>query len=119
MLKLTTIKDYCKKHNLTDTAVRKQIKTEKIKSVEFDNLTYIVEESREVEKLKSQIKLKNSNIKELKAKAEKFENQQERIIKLEAKIEKLENKLEEQRDKKEQLFEKVIAQYHILLPNNS
>ena len=112
---LISVKDYCKKHKITDAAVRKQINTKKITSTIYQDITYIVIESNEKEKLKSQVKLKNATIKTINTKIHFYENQKETIIKLENKIEKLENKLEEQRDKKEELYEKVIGE----ITNNS
>lgn len=116
-LKLITVKDYCKIKKLTDAGVRKQIKTNKLQSLIFDDITYVAIEDTETDKLKNQIKLKNAKISELKALNQKYENQQNVIQEQKEKIEKLEEKLEVQRDDKEKLYEKMIVQYHNLLPS--
>lgn len=56
-LKLITIKEYCKENNISDSGVRKQIKENKITSLVYNDLTYIVIESNVEDKLKDTIKL--------------------------------------------------------------
>ena len=106
---LITVKEYCKKYNITDGGVRKKITNHKLTSLIYEDITYIVIESNEKEKLKSNIKLKNSKIREMEHKIHFYENQKETIIKLENKVLNPEEKLEEQIDKKEELYEKVIG----------
>ena len=114
-LELQTIKEYCKKNSISDSGVRKQIKENKLVSLVYNDLTYIVIETVEKEKLKSDIKLLRQKNKTLEQERQYYINQSEKIEKLESKVEKLEDKLEVQRDTKEQLYEKVIGQ--LLLPN--
>lgn len=109
LLNLVSVKDYCKKFNITDAAVRKKIKNETLTSVIYNEITYVVIESDEVDKLKNQLKLKNQQLKTIKNELLLYTNQKETIDKLEAKIDKLEDKLEKTTDKKEQLYEKVIG----------
>ena len=107
---LITVKEFCKKEKISDAAVRKKIQNKKVVSLIYEDITYIVIENNDKEKLKSNIKLKNSKIREMEHKIHFYENQKETIIKLENKVEKLEEKLEEQRDTKEALYEKVIGE---------
>lgn len=107
---LITVKEYCRRKKISDTAARKQINTNKIESVIFKDITYIIIDNNDKEKLKANVKLKNSKIREMEHKIHFYENQKETIIKLEKKIDKLEDKLEEQRDTKEALYEKVIGE---------
>jgi len=109
LLNLVSVKDYCKKFSITDAAVRKKIKNETLTSVIYNEITYVVIESDEVDKLKNQLKLKNQQLKTIKNELLLYTNQKETIDKLEAKIDKLEDKLEKTTDKKEQLYEKVIG----------
>ena len=106
---LITVKEYCNKHKISDAAVRKKINNNKVISLIYEDITYIVIESNEKEKLKINIKLKNQKLKTLEQEKHFYENQKETIIKLENKIEKLEEQLEKQRDTKEELYEKVIS----------
>ena len=114
--KLLTIKEYCRLNKITDAGARKQIASGKVVSVSFEEQSYIVVESNEVEALKASLKSAREKIKTLQAEAILYLNQSERIEKLESKIELLENKLESQRESKEELYEKVIGQYDRLLP---
>lgn len=109
VLNLVSVKDYCKKFNITDAAVRKKIKTETLTSVIYDDITYVVIESDEIYKLKNQLKLKTQQLKTIQNELLLYTNQKETIDKLEAKIEKLEDKLEHTTEKKEELYEKVIG----------
>jgi len=109
LLNLVSVKDYYKKFNITDAAVRKKIKNETLTSVIYNEITYVVIESNEVDKLKNQLKLKNQQLKTIKNELLLYTNQKETINKLEAKIDKLEDKLEHTTEKKEELYEKVIG----------
>lgn len=86
---LLNIKDYCKKFNISDSGVRKQIKENKLVSVVFNDLTYIVIETNEIDKLKDKIKLLREQKKGLENKVislEKelnfYENQKEELKEL-------------------------------------
>ena len=116
-LELITIKDYIKKTKLSDSGIRKQIKENKLTSLIYKDLIYIVIESNEKDKLKQDVKLLRQKNKTLQQEKHFYINQDEKIIKLEDKLESLEDKLERQRDTKEELYEKMISQYHLLLPN--
>jgi len=119
--KLLTIKEYCKLNQITDAAVRKQIKNKNINHCSYQNQTYIIIEDTKEEELKQKIKLLNSNIKALRNEIKQYtrqddiiEEQKRSIEKLENKIGKLESKLEKQYEKKELLYEKVIGDMALL-----
>ena len=94
---LISVKEYCNKYKITDAAVRKQIKNNKVISLVYEDITYIVIENNDKEKLKNNIKLKNQKLKTLEQEKYFYDNQKETIIKLENKIEKLEEELKEER----------------------
>jgi len=118
-MRLITVREYAKQEGLTEQGVRKRVTSKLIKSVQLDELSYIVIEDKSptiIKDLKSKIKLLNSNIKTLKAQAQVVINQDEHINKLENRVEYLEKKLddlftklEESTSKKEELYEKVIS----------
>jgi hypothetical protein len=114
-LVLTPIKEYCKKHSITDAGARKRVAQKLVKSCQLVGNLYIIEESNELEALKNKNRLLNSKIKELKSSALIYVKQEELINKLENKVELLENKLESQRNSKEELYEKVIGQMDRLI----
>jgi len=123
ILKLLTVKEYCKISKITDAAARKQIKNNSVNHCIFKDQTYIVIEDTTEENQKNKIKLLNSNVKAIRNEIKQYTNQndiiseQKRIIeKLEQKLDKLEQKLEAQYTKKEELYEKVIG--HITLIEN-
>lgn len=110
-MKLILLKDYIKQSKLSESGVRKSIKSNNLLSVEIDNNTYVVIEDKDqtiIKDLKNKVKLLQSDKRELKKELLLYENQKETIIKLETKIDKLETKLEQQTEKKEELYEKVI-----------
>jgi len=118
-----TVKDYCKKYKVTDAAVRKN---KNLVTVKYNDLTYIVVEDNEVEKLKNKVKLQNSNIKALRNEVriytkqdEVIQEQKERILKLENRIEKLEDKLDKQVETKENLFRDVLGHMNKQLEHNN
>lgn len=113
---LLTVKDYCKINSITDAGARKQIATGKLVGITFDDQTYVVVESNEVDLLKASLKSSREKIKTLQAQALLYSSQSEHIEELKNKVELLEGKLDTQRDDKEKLYEKVIAQYAIMLP---
>ena len=111
-MKLVILKDYIKQSKLSESGVRKSIKSNNLKSVEYENNTYIIIEDKDkeiIKDLRNKNKIINSKVRELKKELLLYENQKETINKLENKIDKLENKLEQQTEKKEELYEKVIA----------
>jgi len=126
-MRLITVREYAKQEGLTEQGVRKRVTSKLIKSVQLDELTYIVIDDNRpgvIKDLKSKIKLLNSNIKTLKAQAQVVINQDEHIKKLENRVEYLEQKLddlftklEESTSKKEELYEKVIST--VLIENRS
>lgn len=116
ILKLESVKNYCKKNNITDGGVRKKIKNNTLNSCSYNDQVYIILEDNFDEVCKNKIKLLNSNIKSLRNEVkiytkqdELVEQQKVRIEKLEARIEKLEDKLDKQIETKESLYEKVIG----------
>ena len=121
ILKLITVKEYCKQNDITDAAARKQIKSNKVNSCSYDDQTYIIIDDRTDEQNKNKIKLLNSNIKALRNEIkshikqdELIQEQKSKIEKLEIRNEKLESKLEDQYEKKEMLYEKVIGHMALL-----
>jgi len=115
---LVSVKEYCNKNKLTDGAVRKAMKSGKLPSIIIDNITHVAVASDEVAKLKTKVKLLNSKIRELKNKVLLYTNQEQELQKRADLITKLEAKLDTQIEKKEELYEKVIAQFNIMLIEN-
>ena len=74
---LISVKEYCNKYKITDAAVRKQIKNNKVISLVYEDITYIVTESNEKEKLKINIKIKNQKLKTLEQEKNFYENQKD------------------------------------------
>lgn len=123
ILKLISVKEYCKRHKITDAAARKHIKQNSVKHCIYDSQTYIILEDNTEEKQRHKIRLLNSNIKALKNEVKQYakqddmiEEQKKIIQKLEAKLDTIEAKLEAQYAKKEELYEKVIN--HMALIEN-
>lgn len=126
-MRLITVREYAKQEGLTEQGVRKRVTSKLIKSVQLNELTYIVIDDNRpdvIKDLKSKIKLLNSNIKTLKAEAQVIRNQDEYVNKIENRVEYLEKKLddlfaklEESTSKKEELYEKVIST--VLIENRS
>lgn len=116
---LITLKEYCHREKITDAAARRRA----LQFLKIDDLTYIVEDSNEVQELKNKNRNLTLKLKEQKARNEMYirqddliEEQKERIKKLEARTEALEwqietqqNKLIEQVETKEKLYEKFIS----------
>ena len=61
ILKLLTVKEYCKISKITDAAARKKIKNNSVKHCIFNDQTYIVIEDTTQENQENKIKLFNSN----------------------------------------------------------
>ena len=108
---LISVKEYCRRNKITDAATRKQINTKKITSLIYEDITYIVIESNEKEKLKSSIKLKNQKIKTLEQEKYFYDNQKDLIIKLENKIEKLEERLYTETQEQKKLLKEMVGHY--------
>ena len=64
-LELISIKEYAKKKNISEQAIRKQIATKKITSVLYNNITYVVVESIEKQKNRQLITYYRKEIKQL------------------------------------------------------
>ncbi len=121
ILKLLTVKEYCKIKKITDAAARKQIKNNSVNHCSYNDQTYIVMEDGTEENQKQKIKLLNSNLKALRNEIKQYtrqddtiEEQKKTIEKLDNKLDKLEQKLETQYTKKEELYEKVIGHMALL-----
>ena len=117
ILKLISVKEYCKRHKITDAAARKHIKQNSVKHCIYDSQTYIILEDNTEEKQRHKIRLLNSNIKALKSEVKQYTKQDDIIEEQKRIIQKLEVKLEAQYAKKEELYEKVIN--HIALTDNN
>lgn len=117
-MELISIKDYCKRENITDAGARKRVSSKLVKSVILDEMLYIVEENNEkqehIKTLKNRLRNANDRIKLLTAEKTAVIDQKEHIRKLEEKIEKLEAKIETITEKKEELYEKVIGHFSML-----
>ena len=110
-MKLITVKEYAKQQRISETAVRKRVTSKLCKSVQFNDLVYIVVKDNSpqiIKDLKSKIRLLNSNIKTLKAQATAVQNQADYIKRLENRVDTLEEQLQQSTAKKEELYEKVI-----------
>lgn len=117
-MELISVKEYCKRENITDAGARKRVSSGLVKSVILDEMLYIVEDNREkqeaIKSLKNRLRNANDRIKLLTAEKQTVINQQEHIRKLEEKIERLEAKIETITEKKEELYEKVIGHFSML-----
>jgi len=128
-MELITIKEYCKRENITDAGARKRVSSKLVKSVILEEMLYIVEENNEkqehIKTLKNRLRNANDRIKLLTAEKQTVIDQKEHIRKLEEKIEKLETlskekiekleaKIETITEKKEELYEKVIGHFSML-----
>lgn len=109
---LISVKEYCKKNNITDAAVRKKIKNNKVISLVYEDITYIVIENNDKEKLKNNIKLKNSKIRELQKEIKLYTNQQETIIKLEKDYKERLKENKENYEETKQVLKDVIGNYN-------
>lgn len=115
---LFTIKEYAKKEGLSEIAVRKRVSSNYNKIIKIGKETYIIEDDTIIQKLKQNVKNKNSQIRELKLKS-KINNtsNDERYIKelerqnekLEAKLEKKNKKIDKLHDQKDTMYEKFLG----------
>ena len=103
MFILISIKDYIKKNNITDSAVRKQIKRGKIESVIMNDKLYLIQETNEITKLKDRVKLLNQKIKAL-------QNKEIIIEEYKRQIQELKEDLKTERNKKDKLYESFIGE---------
>lgn len=117
-MELISIKDYCKREDISDAGARKRVASKLVKSVILDEMLYIVDENNEkqetIKSLKNRLRNANDKIKLLTAEKQTVIDQREHIKKLEEKIEKLEAKIETITEKKEELYEKVIGHFSML-----
>lgn len=117
-MELITVKEYCKRENITDAGARKRVSSKLVKSVILEEMLYIVEKNDEkkeqIKSLKNRLRNATDRIKLLTAEKQTIIDQREHIQKLEEKIEKLEAKVEAITEKKEELYEKVIGHFSML-----
>lgn len=115
---LLTVKEYAKIEGLTEQAIRKQVASKLCQSTIIDKITYIIEDDAIIQKLKQNVKNKNSQIRELKLKSKINTNSNdERYIKelerqnekLEAKLEKKNKKIDKLHDQKDTMYEKFLG----------
>ena len=66
---LLTVKEYAKQKGLSEQAIRKQVVSKLCQSIIIDKITYIIEDDVIIQKLKQNVKNKNSQIRELKLKS--------------------------------------------------
>ena len=66
MIELITVKEYIKRERITDTAVRKRIKSGVLEVVQLDDVTHIVYRNDVVKDMKHKIKLQALQIQRLK-----------------------------------------------------
>ena len=66
MIELITVKEYIKRERITDTAVRKRIKSGVLEVVQLDDVTHIIYRSDVIKDLKHKIKLQALQIQRLK-----------------------------------------------------
>lgn len=114
---LLTVKEYAKQKGLSEQAIRKQVVSKLCQSIIIDKITYIIEDDVIIQKLKQNVKNKNSQIRELKLKSKINTNSNdERYIKeLERQNEKLEAKLEKKNKKIDKLHEQKDTMYEKFL----
>lgn len=114
-MELISVKDYCKREDISDAGARKRVALKQVKSVTLDDMLYIVDEHNEkqeaIKTLRNKLRNATDKIKLLTAEKQTVIDQREHIKKLEEKIEKLEAKVEQITDKKEELYEKVIGHF--------
>lgn len=115
---LLTIKEYAKQEGLSEIAVRKRVSSNYNEIIKIGKETYIIEDDTIIQKLKQNVKNKNSQIRELKLKSkinttlndERYIKELERQIdKLEAKIEKKNKKIDKLHDQKDTMYEKFLG----------
>ncbi|MCP4971342.1 MAG: hypothetical protein GY932_12215 [Arcobacter sp.] len=115
---LLTIKEYAKKEGLSEIAVRKRVSSNYNEIIKIGKETYIIEGDTIIQKLKQNVKNKNSQIRELKLKSKiNTTSNDERYIKelerqnekLEAKIEKKNKKIDKLHDQKDTMYEKFLG----------
>lgn len=115
---LLTIKEYAKKEGLSEIAVRKRVSSNYNEIIKIGKETYIIEDDTTIQKLKQNIKNKNSQIRELKLKSKiNTTSNDERYIKelerqnekLEAKLEKKNKKIDKLHDQKDTMYEKFLG----------
>ena len=116
VLELISIKDYIKKNDISDSGVRKQIKENKLISIVYNDLTYIVIESYEKGKLKDTIKNLKTTNKTLrdtnKILSDTLNNNKERDLE----IKELNSEIRVSSKEQIQLLKDVIGNYNNLLP---
>lgn len=114
---LLTIKEYAKKEGLSEIAIRKRVSSNYNEIIKIGKETYIIEDDTVIQKLKQNVKNKNSQIRELKLKSQINTNSNdERYIKeLERQNEKLEAKLEKKNKKIDKLHEQKDTMYEKFL----
>lgn len=120
-MELITIKEYCKLEGISDQGARKRVVSKLVKSIQLDNITYIVDTSNKKEEtikiLQQRLKDKNNQIRVLKLQKDNSKLDQEEKTRLLEKIDKLEDKIEKLHNRNTETLEKVISQYQFLLPS--
>lgn len=115
---LFTIKEYAKKEGLSEIAVRKRISSNYNEIIKIGKETYLIEDDTIIQKLKLNIKNKNSQLRELKLKSQINTNSNdERYIKelerqnekLEVKLEKKNKKIDKLHEQKDTIYEKILG----------
>lgn len=98
---LLTIKEYAKQEGLSEIAVRKRVSSNYNEIIKIGKETYIIEDDTIIQKLKQNLKNKNSQIRELKLKlsVQNSSNNDKYIQELEKQNKKLEEELSKSFDK--------------------
>lgn len=111
-MELISVKEYCKRENITDAGARKRVSSGFVKSIILDDITYLIVENtrdQEVKDLKAKLRSANDKIKLLKAEKQVVLNQEAHIEKLENKIAELESKLFNEIAEQKTLMRDVIT----------
>lgn len=118
-MELRTVKEYCKRENITDAGARKRVSSKLVKSVILDEMLYIVEENDEkkeiIKTLKNRLRNATDRIKLLTAEKQTIIDQREYIKKLEEKNSELEAKLFKEIDEQKILMRDVITHQNRML----
>ena len=105
---------------MSEQAIRKQVVSKLCQSIIIDKNTYILEDDTTIQKLKQNIKNKNSQIREIKLQLKVSQEQnndkylqelKRQNIKFEKRNKKLEKKNDKLEDKKDSIYERAIASF--------
>jgi DNA-binding transcriptional regulator GbsR (MarR family) len=106
---LYTIKEYAKLKGLTEIAIRKKLSSNYNEFIKIGKDTYIIEDDTVVQKLKQNIKNKNSQIRELKLKLSIQNDNTKYIQELEKDKKRLLKELKQERKYNKKIHRDIFA----------